>query len=86
MIHPSYVEMIEKINKGKDKEEAPLVTSRYSIVLAAARRSRQLIAGAEPYAPAFTKDNKPRKPLSIAVDELYEGTVHILAKDETEKK
>ena len=82
MIHPSYVEMIERINGDSiDKEEAPLVTSRYSIVLATAKRARQLIAGAEPYVNQFDRNGKERKPLSIAVDELYEGKVHILPRD-----
>ncbi|MEE1114530.1 MAG: DNA-directed RNA polymerase subunit omega [Eubacterium sp.] len=82
MIHPSYVEMIEQINKGQDPEEAPLVTSRYSIVLATAKRARQLIAGAEPMVRDIDKNGSPRKPLSIAVDELYEDKVHIIARDE----
>lgn len=84
MIHPSYVEMIDKINdeQHSDREEAPLVTSRYSIVLATARRARQLIAGAEPLIPDRDRNDKERKSLSVAVDELYAGKVHILRKDE----
>lgn len=76
MIHPSYKELIEVINKGQDIDEAPLVTSRYSIVLAASKRARQIISGAEPYV-----EGEIEKPLSIAVKELYEGDIHIL-KDE----
>ena len=62
MIHPSYVEMIDRINdeQNSDREEAPLVTSRYSIVLATARRARQLVSGAEPYVQAVDKYGKPR--------------------------
>ena len=83
MIHPSYVEMIEKINDGQDLDEAPLVTSRYSIVLATAKRARQIVAGAEPLLEnAYEKDGNMRKALSIAVDELYEGKVHILPEEE----
>lgn len=85
MIHPSYKEMIEKINAGQDQEEAPLVTSRYSVVLATAKRARQLIDGAEPKVEAEYKNGKPRKPLSIAVDELYEGKVNILPREEQEQ-
>ena len=89
MIHPSYVEMIDKINEEQDREDAPLVTSRYSVVLATARRARQLVSGAEPYVQATDKYGKPRKPLSVAVDEFYEDKVHILrhqpaAEEETE--
>ena len=78
MIHPSYVEMIDKINEEKDREDAPLVTSRYSVVLATARRARQLVSGAEPFVQASDKYGKPRKPLSVAVDEFYEDKVHIV--------
>ena len=41
MIHPSYKELIEVINAGQDIDEAPLVTSRYSVVLATSKRARQ---------------------------------------------
>ena len=78
MIHPSYVEMIDKINEEKDREDAPLVTSRYSVVLATARRARQLVSGAEPYVQSTDKYGKPRKPLSVAVDEFYDDKVHIV--------
>ena len=78
MIHPSYKEMISKINEGQDMDEAPLVTSRYSIVIAAAKRARQIIAGDESLVPAEPND----KPLSTAVRELYEDKVHILRKEE----
>jgi DNA-directed RNA polymerase subunit omega len=54
-----------------------VVNSRYSIVLATAKRARQLIDGAEPLAEAPCN-----KPLSIAVEELYEGKVRIVAQDE----
>lgn len=81
MLHPSYVEMIDRINEENDREEAPLVTSRYSVVLASAKRARQIIAGAEPYEEAYTKDGAARKALSVAVDELYSGKVNILAKE-----
>ena len=86
MIHPSYVEMIDRINdeQNSDREEAPLVTSRYSIVLATARRARQLIAGAAPLIPDRDRNDKERKSLSVAVDELYAGKVHILRQDEKE--
>lgn len=80
MIHPSYVEMIDKINEEQDREDAPLVTSRYSVVLATARRARQLVSGAEPYVRDTDKYGKPRKPLSVAVDEFYDDKVHIILK------
>ena len=79
MIHPSYKELIEVINNGQDMDEAPLVTSRYSIVLATSKRARQLIAGAEPLVKT-----RGKKALSVAVDELYKGKVNILPSEEEE--
>lgn len=81
MIHPSYQELIEAINEGQEMDDAPLVTSRYSIVLATSKRARQLIAGAQPKVKA-----KGRKALSVAVEELYKGKVHILPEEETEEE
>ena len=31
MIHPSYQELIATINEGQDLDEAPVVSSRYSL-------------------------------------------------------
>ena len=61
--------------------EEPVVNSRYSIVIAAAKRARQIIAGDEPMAE---KKVCP-KPLSIAVEELYEGKVKILPETSDEE-
>jgi DNA-directed RNA polymerase subunit omega len=64
-------------NDAVEIGEEPVVNSRYSIVLATSKRARQLIDGAEPLA------NAPcNKPLSIAVQELYQGKVKIVTEDE----
>lgn len=78
MLHPSYSDLIEVANSGVEEGEAPVVQSRYSIVIATAKRARQLISGAEP----LVEDAEGRKPLSIAVEELYSGDVKILGEDE----
>ena len=39
MIHPSYTELMEAINEGAEMEDEPLVTSRYSVVLATSKRA-----------------------------------------------
>ena len=52
MLHPSYNELLEAINKDVEPGEEPIVNSRYSIVLATSRRARQIIAGAEPMVKA----------------------------------
>ena len=74
MIHPSYVELMKVVNDGVEIGEEPVVNSRYSIVLATAKRARQLINGAE----SFVDRPKCNKPLSIAVEELYNGDIKIV--------
>ena len=79
MLHPSYTDLINAVNSGAaESGDEPVVQSRYSIVIATAKRARQIIAGDEPMiAKAYNK-----KPLSIAVEELYEQKVKILPEDE----
>jgi DNA-directed RNA polymerase subunit omega len=77
MLRPSFQEMIDAVNKHAD-EGSPEITSRYSIVIAAAKRARQLIAGAEP----LIDDYEGKKPLSIAVEEIYQGKVKIVSEDD----
>ena len=75
---PSYSDLIEVANSGVEEGEHPVVNSRYSIVIATAKRARQIIAGAEP----LIDNARGKKPLSIAVEELYKGKVKILGEDE----
>ena len=79
MLHPSYQDLIKVVNS--EPADAPIIQSRYSIVIAAAKRARQLISGAVPEIPGAGK-----KPLSVSVEELYEGKVKICggADDEEE--
>lgn len=74
MIHPSYVELMGVVNEDVVIGEEPVVNSRYSIVLAAAKRARQLIDGEEP----LIRKPKCNKSLSIAVEEIMNGEVKIL--------
>lgn len=82
MLHPSYNELIEKVNDSVEAGEEPIVNSRYSIVIAAAKRARQLIAGDESLIDDATSD----KPLSTAVEELYEGKVHIIGEEDVDEE
>ena len=82
MIHPSYFELMDKINSKHDTDDTPLITSRYSIVLATSKRARQLIDGAEPK----VKLAPSGKSLSTAVEEFYEGVVNIISDEDTEEK
>lgn len=79
MLHPSYTDLMRVINSEVEPGEQPIVTSRYSVVIATAKRARQLIDGAEP----LVQVPYP-KPVSIAVEELYESKVKIVV-DEDKK-
>lgn len=81
MLHPSYTELMEKINEEGVQGDEPVINSRYSIVIAAAKRARELIAGKKPLVETSDSD----KPLSIAVKELYELQTSILAEGEDEE-
>ena len=65
MLHPSYTDLMQLVNSEVESGEAPVVNSRYSIVLATSKRARQLIDGV----PAMSHPSCP-KPLSVAIDEL----------------
>lgn len=80
MLHPSYTELMEKINSEGNNAEEPTVNSRYSIVIASSKRAREIIAGADP----LVKSKDGEKPLSIAVKELYDAKVKILPEAEAE--
>lgn len=77
MLHPSYSDLMKLVNSEVESGEAPVVNSRYSIVLATSKRARQLIDGVEPLVTP-----KCPKPLSIAIDELSEAKIHILSEEE----
>ena len=83
MIHPSYSELIQAINNNAEEDDnTMMLNSRYSLVLATSKRARQLIAGAEPLVPGAAG----KKPLSVAIDELYKGKVKILPGQEEEEE
>jgi len=77
MIHPSYSDLMKVVNSEVEPGEQPVVQSRYSIVLATAKRARQIIAGETPLV-----DGEGKKPLSVAVDELYKSKVKIVGDEE----
>ncbi len=77
MIHPSYSDLMAVVNSEVEPGEQPVVQSRYSIVLATAKRARQIIAGETPLV-----DSEGKKPLSVAVDELHQSKVKIVGDEE----
>ncbi len=78
MIHPSYVDLMKVVNKNVEEGETPVINSRYSIVMATAKRARQIVDGDEP----LIDDPYGKKPLSIAVEELNNGSIRILTEEE----
>jgi DNA-directed RNA polymerase subunit omega len=71
MLHPSYSELIDVLNSDSENEQ---VTSRYTIVIAAAKRARQLVDGAQKVTDFSAND----KAVSIAVNEMNEGKIKII--------
>ena len=80
MLHPSYTDLMKVVNKEVEEVETKVVNSRYSIVMATAKRARQLIDGDIP----LVKTKNGEKPLSIAIDELNSGKIKIIAEDTEE--
>ena len=80
MLHPSYSDLMKVVNSEVEPGEEKLVNSLYSIVMATAKRARQIIGGHEP----MVKVKPGEKPLSIAVDELNQGKIKILGEEEEE--
>ena len=81
MLHPSYSDLMKVVNSDPAAGEANVVNSRYSIVMATAKRARQIIAGDEPLV-----DSVGKKPLSVAVDELNQGKIRILGDEDEEEE
>lgn len=79
MLHPSYSDLMKVVNSDVEIGEAPVVNSRYSIVMATSKRARQIIAGEDPLV-----EGDVQKPLSLAVEELNQGMIKILGDDEEE--
>ncbi len=79
MLHPSYSDLMKVVNSEVEPGEAKVVNSRYSIVMATAKRARQIISGDEPLV-----DGEGKKPLSVAVEELNESQIKILSDEDEE--
>ena len=77
MLHPSYSDLMKVVNSEVEEGNEPVVSSRYSIVMATSKRARQLIDKD----PALV-NSKGKKPLSIAVEELNQGKITILTEEE----
>lgn len=80
MLHPSYADLMSVVNSEVQPGEHKVAESRYSIVIATAKRARQIVNGAKPLIDNY----EGMKPLSIAVQELYEGKIKIVGIDDEE--
>jgi DNA-directed RNA polymerase subunit omega len=69
------------VNQEVEEGEEKIVNSRYSIVLATSKRARQIVDGEMPLVDYKEGD----KPLSIAIDEMNEGKLKIIAQDTEEE-
>lgn len=72
MLNPSYSTLINILNEETNVDQR--ITSRYSVVIAAAKRARQIVGGAEHSAGAVATD----KAVSIAVSEIESGNVRVV--------
>lgn len=101
MLQPSYTQIMQKLNE----EGTSKLTSRYSIVIAASKRARNIIdiineqaaatkeadkTGERVIDPEKVKEAaalnellKTKKPISIAVDEIYSGSIKMREFHET---
>ena len=75
MLHPSYTDLMKVVNSEVGEGDTPVVNSRYSIVMATAKRARQIIAR---QSKGDLDVKIVSKPLSKAVAELNEGKIRIL--------
>ena len=81
MLHPSYSDLMKVVNQEVEEGATKIVNSRYSIVLATAKRARQLIDGDE----ALVATKAGEKPLSVAISELNNSKIKIVAEEATEE-
>lgn len=80
MIHPSYTELIDVLSKQEGLDDSML--SRYTIIIAAAKRAREIVDGSEPLIDYVKVD----KPVSIAVNELYNSKIKIISHNPDEEE
>ena len=67
MLHPSYTDLMKVVNKDVEEGETKVVNSRYSIVMATAKRAREIIDGSMPF---------------VAVKELNQAKIKVVGEEE----
>ena len=66
MLHPYYMELIDHVNHVNRSMGQPEINSRYTMVMAIAKRARDLVNGA----PEMVVDDVDGRTLSLAVKEM----------------
>ena len=79
MLHPSYTDLMKVVNKDVEPGEEPVVSSRYSIVMATSKRARQITQQFED-----EKTVTEEKPVLLAIDEIKNHEINLLEPDEDE--
>jgi len=79
LLYPTYTDILDEVNKDVPEGGEPIINSRYSVVLAAAKRARQII-DAENNDEIYIDPGE--KALSQAVEEIYTDKVKILPSEE----
>lgn len=77
MLRPSYTDIMNSVNETAPDASRPIVESRYSIIMAVSKRTRQIVDGDE-----VLVDEPSVKPLSTAIEEIYTKKVTILGSEE----
>lgn len=77
MLHPSYTDLMKVINSEVETGEAPVVNSRYSIVLASAKRALPAYCGSR-----STYWHKVSKTALNCGRRLYNSKIRILSEEE----
>ena len=77
MLHPSYTDLMKVVNQDVEEGATKIVNSRYSIVLATAKRAREIAEDAEENKVIITE-----KPVSLALEEILAGDYVIVEPEE----
>jgi len=80
MLHPSYVELIDHVNNVNRENGEPEIDSRYTLVMAVAKRARDLVNGADMMVPDTTNGRM----LAQAVREMDEEKLGIVIEEPEE--
>ena len=89
MLHPSYSDLMKVVNSEVEEGETPVVNSRYSIVMATAKRARQINSynlqlqqNMIQFVGPVVDVQPDEKPLAVSLREINEGLLSLEANPE----